>query len=288
MEQQNSFWGNTYTAAEWTCIKITIIPLVVLVAIYSIWHFQFNAILQENICSYINCTYMVKTPVNYILTAAILLAATLYIFEKMMLIATGLLTLLSLLVFSYTESLGIKGEYGLFTVIFAAQFVAYLIHYIKPGFNLKYNRVQFSLQLLAAAYVLSGIAKFSYGGIYWAENNAPNFAAQIYREYYSAYATTGNIFYAAKGAMYSGWLVEHIWILKLLLALTVILETGAILLITGKRNAFIYGSVLLLLHIGIYITMNIVLLTIVVTLLALTINPVYRFVQLAAKAKQLV
>lgn len=284
MANQNSFFNNNYTAAEWACMKITIVPLVVSVAIYSIWNLRFDTILQENMCSYIDCNFVITTPVNYILTAAILLAATLYIFEKMMLVALGMLTTLSLLVFSYTESLGIKGEYGLFTVIFGAQFVAYLAHYIKPEFNIKYTRVQYSLQLLAAAYVLSGFAKLSYGGLSWVSDNAPNFTALIYREYYSAYTTTGNMDYMQKGALYAGWLLEHLWVIKLLLSLSIILEICAVTLITGKRNAFIYGCLLLLLHLGIYITMNIVLLTIVVTLIAFTLNPLYYVVQFVQKA----
>lgn len=275
MEIQNNSKENSYSGTEWFCIKITLIPLVIVIAFYSIWQLQFDSILQENICSYVNCTYIVKAPVNYLLTAAILLSAILYVFEKLMIFSLSMLTVLSFIIFSYTESVGISGEYGLFTVIFAVQLIAYVYHHFNPGSNLPYNRIQFSLQLLAAAYTLSALAKLSAGGMGWFSHYATNFAAQTFREYNSAYVSTGHAGYYAKGVAYSTFLLQHAWITKTLLALTVVIEGGALVLITGKRNAFIYGILLTAFHIGIFITMNIVLFTLVVSVTAFTVNPLH-------------
>ncbi len=269
-----------YTDLEWTCIKWTLMPLVAGIAIYIVQNLSFH-VIHENLCSYIDCSFVAQVPFNYLATATIVVLGVLYALELKMLWTLPILCVVCVLVFSYAESLGMKGEYGLFSLFFLAQFIAYLRHHLNSTTDLKTERIQFPLQILAAAYTLSAISKLQTSGLGWVNDNAESFGLLVFREYLSAFSTTGDIQYAISGGNISSYLLEHLWMIKIILGLSVLLEGCSFILITGKRNASRYAILLIAMHIGIYLTMNLVLYTIVVSMVALTINPIYRLVTAA-------
>src|ERR1043165_6650696 len=218
------FLNRGYSNLEWTGIKWSLVPLMMIILCYAIPDFR-GAIIHENICSYIDCSYAIKLPYVGLAIAGGL--GLMYLFEVAMLVCLPLLAVVSFYLFSYLEAVGLKGEYGLFSLTFLSQFIAYVRHKRNPATDLATERVHFPLQLIAAAYVLSAISKLWVSGLGWFNENAVNFAVQIYREYSSSYASSGQIAFEGLARDYSSFILQNVWLIKLLLGFCVLIEACA-------------------------------------------------------------
>lgn len=270
----NNFFANQYSSNEWRCVKWSIIPYILLLAIYFILTLQGTPVIQ-NICAYVNCGLLTSLPLKLIGIFCIGICSVLYLFEIRMIAVLSALTIFSFLIFSFAESVGVKSEYGLFVLLFLSQLVAYIRNKRNPATNLQKERIQFPLQFLAAAYTLAAISKLHTSGFGWFTENAESFGLLIYKEYSSVYYSTGDISALHNGISIASWVLQHPVITKCLLLFSLLTELFAIILITGKRNAFFYSLLLLGMHLGIYFTMNLVVLPFVVLLVVLAINPGY-------------
>lgn len=258
----------------WFCMKGTLLLPVVFYFLYCLQRYQAQP-FPMGLCRHVDCSQIAFFPFSMLLIIALLVLSLLYLLEKQMLLSTFGLFSISMLILSLDESNGNPAENGIISMLFFAQFAAYFIHTLHPGSRLHKNRINFSLQIVAAVYVLSGLSKVINSGLQWFTTDAPQFTLEILRVYYSQYTSTGIENYITQGYTYSNFLLLHPLLLKGLLLGALLLELGSFLILVNRRIAFAYGLLLLLLNAGIYIAMNITFPTIMVPMLAVAVNPAY-------------
>jgi hypothetical protein len=261
-------------AIQWFFTKLTFGPAAVAYLIFCLYRYH-TVHFPKGICMLLNCSVLLQFPVREI-TAGLLIGATiLYLFEKAMLPATSVLFVFALLVLSVDESNGNPAENGIITLLFFVQMCAYAIHFFNPKSPLYKNRIQFSLQIAAAVYVLAGISKLTVGGIAWFTRDAPLFVLEVKRKYYTMYTATGNIYYAEHARQLACWINSHPLEIKFALLATVVIELSAFAVIIWRQAAIWVGLLLVLMHVGIFFIMGIFFPTVVVPMLAIMVNPLY-------------
>jgi len=130
--------------------------------------YKYHAVpFPAGVCSAIDCGGILQFPKREIVVLLLTVATLLYIFEKYMLLSTSLLFVTALLVLSVDECNGNPAENGITTLLFFVQLLAYVLYAFNPQSALHKKRMQFSLQIVAAVYVLSGLSKLMVGGVAW-------------------------------------------------------------------------------------------------------------------------
>ena len=205
-----------------------------------------------------------------------------------MLFVTLSMFFLALIILSLEESNGNPAENGIISLIFFAQFSSYLLYRINPHTRLERNRIQFSIQIIAAAYVLSGISKLWIGGINWFMADAPKFALEVMRVYYTKYTATGVVQYRERGVAVSDFVSSHLTFMRCILLTTLFIELGACVMLFGKKYAFVYAFLLLAMHWSIYLMMDITFPTIMLPMMVVAINPVYLLIIFLQKTRNAV
>lgn len=258
---------STYSPPEWIGIKATLC----LFWLGIVW---FTSINQDNlpyptgICRLFNCSILTS---HYTFVTFLVISVTLsilYLLEKWMFITTLLMFLTSLLFFTLEESNGILNYNGLYTMIFLVQAFAYF----RNNDNIKIERVQFPIQIIAAGYMLAGIAKLKESGLSWI-TEAPQASIQILKNYCYAYFDTGDIHYMDKGMKLANFVLENVFFAKMLFAISLFLELFAWIAIKNKQTALIYGLLLTAMHIGILYIMHILIFSIFMPMLIFLVNP---------------
>jgi len=153
---------------------------------------------------------------------------------------------------------------------FFAQFVAYY----RNNIHLKEERIQFPVQIVAAGYMLAAISKLSVTGVIWI-NEAPQVSIQIMKNYAFSYFDTGNNATLQAGYAMSGFVLENALLCKLLFAISLFTELFAWVAVKNKLSSYIWGMMLVGMHIGIYIFMKILIVSIFVPMFVFMINPLY-------------
>jgi hypothetical protein len=269
----DKIFSNKHNDTEWFFMKFSVSALW-LSAIFLIVRGFSSLPLPIGVCTWFPCVFFLHFPFNKILLYSSVIIAYLYIFEIKVLWTSFIMFLISLLVFSIEESNGILERRGLLTFIFLAQFVAYFLHNKKNHFNLKKYRIQFSVQVVAAGYVLAGLSKLIQSGWKWILDGE-RITLQILKSHYYTYIDLGNEKWLIKGYELVNFIESHPYLLFFLLASSLLLELGAFLVIFSRRHAIIYGLLLLSMHIGIYWVMEIAIVSILFPMLIFLINPLY-------------
>jgi hypothetical protein len=259
---------------QWICLKVSMVMVTMLFLFYTLWTREGQP-FPSGICTQIDCSYFATYPAKVIVGVLIVLAATLYITETSMTLALSILTFFAILILSLEESHANPAENGMISLIFFVQLIAYLLYLIFPSSHLGRNRVQFAVQIIAAAYTLSGISKLNASGAAWFTEDIPKFSLEILRVYYGKYATTGLLQDKLQAWTLADYVMSHRWSMIVILGGTVILELCAFIILLNRKAAFIYGILLLAMHAGIYFFMNITFPTIMLPMLVFTINPLY-------------
>jgi hypothetical protein len=281
-------WGNENTLAgwNWLCIKI-------LFTWY--WFLQMRSMIRSSgsclypagICKLYHFNFLFTGPGKWGLVLLLLVCAALYISEKRMLFATGVLTLLTCLIISRSESTGVLLRATAYTPLFAVQFIAYAFAKFIPGFNLTFYRQQYAVQIIAAIYTVAAISKLSASGLSWPQDGSSLFAIQILKGFSAEYFDTANVSALQKGHLLANALLAHKQELKLLLWGSLLLELFCFTATLHPRLKLIYGIALALMHLGIYLTMNILIGGLVYPMLTFFINPLYLLYLLIQKLRSL-
>jgi hypothetical protein len=275
----NDFFVNTYSESEWACIKISMVSVLCLFLINTLFT-RTGQPFPTGICSLVNCACLTQGYARIVTVVALVVLSLMYIFEIQFLLSSLLLFVLAVVILSIEEANGNPAENGLLSLVFFAQFLAYLFKKIKPDSNLVRNRMQFSAQIFAAAYVLSAISKLWNSGIGWFTTDAPKFALEVLRVFNSRYITYGDIAYRDRGYALAGFLIQHLLFTKVILALALLIELFAFVLMINKKLAFYYAFLLLALHLGIYLSLGIFFPTVMLPMMIFFINPLYWLVVL--------
>jgi hypothetical protein len=263
-----NFWSE-YTITEWTAIKVSLAYFWVRIVMGStIDHDKIS--FPSGIFSVVNGSFLASQYTVFIFFICSVVLAILYIAEKCMSITTLLMFLLSLILFTLEESSGIQNRNSLYTLIFLAQCIAYY----RNNAYLAEERIQFPIQIIAGGYMLAGISKLKESGLHWI-TDAPYVSLQIIKGYCYSYFDTGNINELQKGGKYANFILHHRFAMQSLLAASLFLELFAWVAVKSKLRAFVYGFLLLAMHIGIFYFMNILIVAIFYPMLIFMVNPLY-------------
>jgi hypothetical protein len=263
----NFFSG--YNHAEWLATKIPLAYLWVLL----IRHAALNndaVLYPSGICSWFDCSPFVSEKIFQTIHYAAILLAVLYIAERKMIVTTLLMFLLSLFVFTLEESNGILNRSSLYTMVFLAQCIAYF----RNNSDLHNERIQFSVQLIAAGYMLAAFSKLNETGLAWI-SDAPQASIQIVKGYCALYFNNGDIGELNKGIALANFVLQHQLIAKLLFGFSLFLELFAFAGVRNKPSTFIYGLLLTAMHLGIFFFMHIIIVAIFFPMFIFMVNPLY-------------
>lgn len=279
----NNFSSTEYSTLEWKCMKIFFAYQFFLFSNYILY--KFNSIPHPvGIYRLIGHSYFPDHTIKIGISIFVVILLALYIADIKMIVSTLSLFMISVLIFSIGESNGMWGRNGLLSLIFLAQFIAYIFHYNGIGLSLSRNRVQFSLQAIAAVYTLAAISKINTSGINWL-TDSPNLALQVLKSFNYEYITTGDVSYKVAGVSQANWIIQHPLLTKILLGGSLISEAFSFLILINKKWAFVYGLLLLSMHIGIKVFMDIFFPTISLPMVAFCINPLYLAIVLIMACK---
>jgi hypothetical protein len=260
---------------EWFFMKLSIVLTVVPYLIYCI--FKYNTILEPSgICQCVSCDIIAFYSFKSFLTCLLLVCSLFYLSEKYMLITIPMLSLISVFVLTIEEANGNPAESGLISLVFISQSIAYFLQTCGANFSLFKNRLQFPVQMVASAYLLAGISKVLNSGYGWFTEYGLNFVLEINRVYYVLYSASGDIKYIDIGSFWRHFFTNHLLVLKGLLFFSLAIELFSFVILFGKKWAYYYGFALLLLHFGIYLMMGISFPTIMVPMIIILMNPLWK------------
>jgi hypothetical protein len=275
----SNLFDDSFASVKWLCVKV-----IVAYVFYSQW---LGELLHTSgvgnysgVYALINVDVLQFASIKMTLTVFSVFAIALYLSEKQMIIATMSLFIFGVLVFSVEETNGIYGRAGLLSLVFLAQSIAYLFFRLDKTRNLNRDRMQFTLQFVAAVYTLAAISKWHDSGLNWI-TDAPKIVLQIQKSYDYAFVTNGDLNFHEKGILIANLITKHSTIIQVLLLGALLLETFSFVILTNRKWAFFYGILLLCMHIGIDQSMNVFFPAISMPMLIFCLNPLFLFYALA-------
>jgi hypothetical protein len=269
-------FGNfQYSKDEWFLVKLLTLSLWILPVIKVIGRYQ-SIPFPEGLCLFFDFTFVIQPPFSFIVILCAIAFSVLYLFERSMIITTLSLALISVVVFSIERSNGIFHRKELLSVVFIVQSVAYVRYYLGSK-NLKSQTtatnlaMKYSVQAIAAGYMIAGITKLQNSGIGWI-TESPNMVVQIIKSFSQKSIDTQFAFLFDYGKYMSDMLIQYPNFIKVAFTAALLIELFAFIAMLGKRSARTYGFVLLTLHIAMLAMMGIVLAAFVGLLFIYLIN----------------
>jgi hypothetical protein len=208
------------------------------------------------ICKLYSFSILFTNVGKVILSVAIISGVIMYLLEIKMVYTLLFLFLISCVVMSYYESSGMFSRATVFSVIWFAQLIAYSWRHYRADFDLKYWRIQYSVQAIAACYTLAGISKLYASGLGWI-NSGPLFSLQIMKNHAFLYSDTGAVSYIYQAKSIAYELTKHNVALTVMLAISLMLESFCLLASFNKSIRIVFGIGLMLMHIGIAVILGI-------------------------------
>ncbi|HLP53001.1 MAG TPA: hypothetical protein VK154_19065 [Chitinophagales bacterium] len=260
---------NRYPRVEWLLMKLSLVYIWLDIVRHIFINDTFLP-YPAGLCTFFDCSFLATPKTAWWFYSVAYFLSILYLFERWMKFTTLCMFLLSLMLFTLEESNGILNRCALYTMIFLAQSIAYF----KAGPNLKKNRLQFAVQIVAAGYFLAGTSKLIASGPGWI-TDAPYAAVQIAKNYAYGYFNYGNIADMQMGLKQANFVIANKPFIIFLFGMSLVLELTAWVAVMSKRNAFIYGCLLFGMHMGIYYFMDILIVAIYYPMVIILINPLY-------------
>jgi hypothetical protein len=253
---KNYFWGIESRENAWGVTKIVFV-------IY--WLYQIVKILllpiqinfPKSVCLLINCTHFLIPISKSLLILFAIIASVLFVFEKFMVFTLGILSLISILVFSINTSIGYDNAINFSSAILISQLIAYILFKVdKEEKKLWLNRIHFPVQIIVASYFLAALSKIQHGGFSWFLQNE-GFVIQVKKSLLQEYYTSGNLKILEKIDFLTSFFTAFPLLVNVLLLFAFLLEFFGFIILFKKEAKVIYGFLLLLMHLGIYYVMGI-------------------------------
>ncbi len=269
---------NNEADLQWFCIKL----LFIFYWLTNMWlmlsQTDGNIVLPVGIYKIYQPVWLFSGYGKTALAALVLGLSLLYLFEKAMHVVTLVQFLLSVIIISYHESLGIFNHATVYSVLFAVQSMAYWQKKRNSQFDISLFRIQYSIQIIAAMYMLAAITKLRVSGIGWI-NSGELFAIQVVKNYSFTYFGTGN-----KSALETGYalaqkLLMHKFLIKSFLAFALLLELFCFVVVFSRPVRLVYAFALLAMHAGIKLVMDIPFGMIAPPMIIFFINPLFGLVR---------
>ena len=266
------YWSNSYSILEWQWMKYSL-SFIWIASIAKILLLQQTISYPRSIWRWINHDWIQLPLVKVMVFIAAAFALWQYIREKDMKRSLTVITLVSILVFSLSDSYGYFDRYDLMSCVWIAQWVAYVL--LSPEkHDIPQMRIQFSVQAVVDVYFLAGINKLVSSGWTWGLSTEA-FALQVMKGNMVDYAQDGSI-----GALHSATYLSQIVLsypvlFSALLSLSLFLELACVVVLFSKKLRIIFGLCFLGMHIGIAIFLKIHLLSTVPIAMFFLLNPMY-------------
>lgn len=259
--------------SEWVWMKLCLITAWMLLMFVMISQ-SVHCVYPVGICRLYNFDALFEPIGKTLLYTSVLAFSFAYLAEYRMIVTTTVLTLLSCIIISYHESNGIQFRAAVYTPLLFAQCIAYWIHHYYPNFDFRHQRIQYSIQIIAALYTLAGIAKLKASGLDWI-NGGELFSIQIMKNYSFLYFDTGQTALLDQGKKLAQELLHHRLLTKFLLGTSLLLEITCFLAVINTKTRIALGLGLIAMHIGIWYFMGIGMGIIATPMLTFFINPGY-------------
>lgn len=260
---------------EWLCIKIPFILFFFLFSSGILLSYSSIA-FPVSFCTFGFCDWLLAYPIKAVVFIILLLFSVAYIFEYKMKVTLSFLSVFSILIFAIEESNGIMNRASLMSMFFIAQWIAYFL-YDKKSSDLIINRVQFSIQLVVATYMLSAISKLVTSGFNWV-TDSQYAVLQIQKSIYYNFYDSNNIHFIEEGNNFVQFINQHNTVISLLFLSALIIEFTVFIALFNKKARIFYGFLLLSMHIGIFVIMDIVIPHVFIPMIILFLNPIYYLV----------
>jgi len=229
--------------------------------------------LPVGVCKLVECDFLFFEEFKLGIVVVIAITSILYLAERYMKWVTLLIFLISVFVFTAEEANGVLSRNGMYSFVFFAQSAAYWFHYLRSKqTNLNESRVQFSIQIVGFSYFLSGASKILESGLSWAADGQ-RITLQVLKSFYYNWATDGKVEHITKGEQIVKFIEENSGSLEIMLWASLLLELFAFTTAVNIKYARFYGVGLLMMHIGISMTMDILIMSFVVPMVIVLINP---------------
>ena len=247
----SDFFSDEYNDSEWRVQKFFFA--------FFAWQFSKNVLftyqtvpLPQNICYFVDCSLIFEYATVFKWLIFVLLVC--YLLDVKMATITLLLSILLCFLGVVEEGNGFQARSELMAVVFFAQFLAYSKYFDQK--KIAQNRVQFSVQVIAAAYFLSALAKIQDSRLMWIFD-AQYLPVQILKSVHFNEVTNPDS--AEWCRQVAEWMLLHPYIVTFLISSAFFFEVFVFIAIFSKRNAFVWGVLLISMHVGISYTMDIVL-----------------------------
>lgn len=269
----NAIWNNSYTKLEWKFMKIALVIFWVNLIVNIL--FEYSSIpMPIGILGFLPANIFISFYIKSICLIAASIISIFYVYEKQMIFATFFLFIVSVVVFTIEESNGIFRRNDLFSFVFFAQFLSYVFKAKKIDSNIGKNRIQFSVQVIAVGYTLSAISKINDSGFNWILDGK-KIPLQIMKSFFYSYVNDGNYYFIQKGNETINNFNNNLYLIYFLLGFSLLLELFALISIFNKKNALIYGFLLMFMHIGIHVVLDISIKGIYIPMIIFMINPLF-------------
>ena len=266
---------NSYSELEWKLMKISFSIIWLLSFMLILYRYNF-APTPESIFKLFPQGFYLSFYVKIFLFLFNLLLIYLYVFEKYIWWSLLGLSLISLFAFSLEDSNSDFNRNTMITGIFFAQFFAYNFKKKYLDFDKEKYRVQFSVQIIAISYTISAIAKFKTSGLNWVTDGLM-MPLQIMKTNYFGYVNDANIEHIRNANHVIDLLSKYSVGVMFVLAFTLIIEFFAIVSVFNKKYSFIYGILLMMMHIGIYLVLDVAIKGTYIPMLIFMVNPFFLF-----------
>jgi hypothetical protein len=269
---ENKDFNNSPVA--WICIKISFI-----------FYWVANMIIMTNsvsnmcpfptgFCKVWCFSFLFSTVGKWGIWIMLILFSWAYIAEKKMWLTTLCLFFLSSIIISHHESNGMFHHATIFSPIFAVQCFAYYRYTKDSTFQIANNRLQYSLQMIVASYMLAGISKISSSGLDWIDASGA-FALEIVKNHSFDYYATGNKIVLEQGYNIAEIILTLPWLIKIGLFVSLMLELFSFIALISSKYRVAYAFGLFFMHAGIKVVMGIPFGVIAPIMLIFFLNPLY-------------
>jgi len=249
----NQHKDNAYT---WFWTKLLMV-VYWLVSNGLIWFEEPAINYPKGICLFIPCESVNMPLIRFSLVLFALIGVVFYLMEKKMILALLILSFSSILTFSLRYSNGVGNINNFSSMIFVAQLLAYSYHsFHHSSQKLFKTRIQFVVQIICAYYFLAALSKLSHGGLGWF-SEYQGFAIQVKKSQLMGYYSSGEKSFLHHSNLFYNLIIDHPIITKLVLLVSHLMEFFIFILLFSDRGKVVYGWLLIFMHWGIYLIMDI-------------------------------
>ena len=228
------------------------------------------------LCHFLNCLFFATPPVSYVVIAIATLLTGMYIAEKKIALTTFLMALTGCIVFPIATANGNGMRMEVVTVVLIAQFIAYTQYQysdlsFKNATRARNLAMFYSIQVIAACYVVAAISKLHITGIAWVAQ-APNIAIRVIKASSSRALDYNMPVFKHSGQVVAAAITQHPFIIQTAFGLALAIEFFAFIALASRSFCRKYSYLILTMHLFILLMMNILIPAFVVMVIAYMVN----------------